>query len=87
MVALGLCLPCLLPILGIAVLSGVGTGAIGSFLSGNALLVAAIAAGVAVCALAMGPIVRRVLYGTTGICFVENRLTETRGVRKKEETR
>ena len=61
LVALGICLPCLLPILGIAVLSGVGTGAIGSFLSDNSFLIAIIAAGATICALAMGMIVRRVL--------------------------
>ena len=84
LVALGVCLPCLLPVLGIAVLSGVGTGAIGSFLSDNGLLVAIIAAGAAVCALTIGLIVRRALYGTTGIRFVEKRLTETGGGRKEE---
>ncbi len=84
LVALGICLPCLRPVLGIAVLSGVGTGAIGSFLSDNGLLVAIVAAGVTVCALTMGLMVRRALYGTTGIRFVDNRLTETRGGRKEE---
>ena len=73
LVAFGICLPCLLPLLVVALVAGGGTGAIGSFFSDNALLVAIIAAGVTVCALAMGLIVRRALYGTTGIRFLSRR--------------
>ncbi len=70
LLALGICLPCLVPLLVIAVLAGGGVGAIGSFFSDNALLVLAIAAGVAVCALAMGMTVRWAMYGTAGIRFL-----------------
>lgn len=64
-------MPCLLPIIGISLLAGGGASAIGSFFSDNALLVAAIAAGVTVCAVAMGLIVRWGVYGTTGIRFLD----------------
>ncbi len=37
---LAICLPCLLPFILGAVLTGVGVGAIGSFLSDNAILIA-----------------------------------------------
>ncbi len=40
---LAICLPCLLPFIAGAVLTGVGVGAVGSFFSDNALLLAAIA--------------------------------------------
>lgn len=73
LLALGLCLPCLLPILGIAVLSGVGVGAIGSFLSDNALLIAGIAAVVTLVGMAVGLIVRRGVYGNTGIRFLDRK--------------
>jgi hypothetical protein len=67
---LAFCLPCLVPLLVVALIAGGGAGAIGSFLSDNPLLVAIIALGVTVCALTMGLIVRRALYGTTGIRFL-----------------
>ncbi len=37
---LAICLPCLLPFMLAAVLTGIGVGAVGSFLSDNALLLA-----------------------------------------------
>ncbi len=37
---LAICLPCLLPFIGVAVLTGVGVGTVGSFLSDNAFLLA-----------------------------------------------
>lgn len=74
---LAICLPCLIPILVIALLVGGGVGAVGSFLSDHALLVAAIAAAVTLFALATGMIVRWAMYDTTGIRFLA----------KKEETR
>jgi len=67
---LAICSPCVLLVLGLALVAGGGTGAIGSFLTDNPLLVAIIAVGVTVCALTMGLIVRRALYGTTGIRFL-----------------
>ncbi len=44
---LAICLPCLLPLIAGALLTGVGVGAVGSFLSDNAILIA-IAASLAV---------------------------------------
>ena len=66
---LAICLPCLLLVLGLALVAGGGASAIGSLLSDNALLVAAIAAAVTICAVTMGLIVQRALYGTVGVRF------------------
>ncbi len=70
LVTLGICLPCLLPIIGISLVAGVGASAIGSFFSDNALLVAATATAVILVAIAMGLIVRWAMYGTVGIRFL-----------------
>lgn len=71
LVALGICLPCLIPILGISLVAGGGAGAIGSFFSDNALLVAAVGTAVAVVAIAMGLLMRRGMYGSTGVRFLD----------------
>ena len=67
---LAICIPCLVPLLVIALVAGGGAGAIGSFLSDNALLVAAIATAAMLVAIAMGLIVRWAMYGTVGIRFL-----------------
>jgi len=71
LIALGICLPCLIPILGISLLAGGGASAIGSFFSDNALLVAAIVTAVMLVAIAMGLLVRWGMYGATGIRFLD----------------
>ena len=70
LLALGICLPCLLPLLVIALLAGGGASAIGSFFSDNLLLVAAIAAAATLFALATAMTVRWAMYGTVGIRFL-----------------
>ena len=49
-----ICLPCLLPFIAGAVLAGVGAGAVGSFLSDNAFLLALLAALATLVALVVG---------------------------------
>lgn len=51
---LAICLPCLLPFILAAVFTGVGVGAVGSFLSDNAILIAIAASAAVVIALVIG---------------------------------
>ncbi len=51
---LAICLPCLLPFILAAVLTGVGVGAAGSFLSDNAFLLAILIAAAMLVALVIG---------------------------------
>ena len=71
LIAFGICIPCLIPILGLSFVAAGGASAISSFFSDNALLVAAIGAAVALVAIAMGLFVRWGMYGTTGIRFLD----------------
>lgn len=51
---LAICLPCLLPFIAAGVLAGVGVGAVGSFFSDNAILIAIAASGAVLAALLVG---------------------------------
>ena len=70
LLALGICLPCLLPIIGISLLAGGGASAISSFFSDNLLLVAAVAAAATLFVLATAMTVRWAMDGTAGIRFL-----------------
>lgn len=65
-----ICLPCLLPFIAGAVLVGVGAGAVGSFLSDNAFLLAALAAAATLVALVAGLAVSRARGRGGAIRFV-----------------
>ena len=60
---LAICLPCLLPFILAVVLTGVGAGAVGSFLSDNAFLLAILIALAMLAALGIGLGVSRLARG------------------------
>ena len=61
---LAICLPCLLPFILAVVLTGVGAGAVGSFLSDNAFLLAILIALAMLAALVVGFGVARLRRGS-----------------------
>ena len=67
---LAICLPCLLPFILAAVLTGVGVGAAGSFLSDNALWLAIAIALAMLVALVIGLGVSRLVRGRGSIRFL-----------------
>ncbi len=67
---LAICLPCLLPFILAAVLTGVGVGAVGSFLSDNGLLLAILIAFAMLIAFVIGMGISRLRGRGTAIRFV-----------------
>ena len=63
---LAICLPCLLPFILAAVLTAVGVGAVGSFLSDNAFLLAILIAFAMLVALVIGLSISRLVHWRRG---------------------